>query len=211
MKKTLQLLLFLLIFLLIFIPYHSKAGENDISRDLTKGKWINRSAGYVPSPTTSPDELSPDEKKNLRKRLKTFEFNNNHTFLLDSAKQRYTGKWEIRDNEVYLSFNEATLTHLKKNTDPNNLSAGYNTKSESIRLPGRNLTIKEGHLTGDGFTYKNYPGSVSGLLNFLEFSGFANVTWGHIVMMVVGLFFLFLAIRYNFEPLLLVPIGIGIL
>ncbi|MBN2175464.1 MAG: sodium ion-translocating decarboxylase subunit beta, partial [Bacteroidales bacterium] len=30
-------------------------------------------------------------------------------------------------------------------------------------------------------------------------------------MMVVGLFFLFLAIRYNFEPLLLVPIGIGIL
>ena len=74
------------------------------------------------------------------------------------------------------------------------------------------MTINDkGTLAGDGSEYKNYSGAVSGLLNFYEFSGFANVTWGHIIMMLVGLFFIFLAIRYNFEPLLLIPIGIGIL
>ncbi len=31
------------------------------------------------------------------------------------------------------------------------------------------------------------------------------------MMIFVGLFFIFLAIRYNYEPLLLVPIGSGIL
>ena len=52
---------------------------------------------------------------------------------------------------------------------------------------------------------------MEGLLKFIEFSGFANITWGHFLMILVGLFFIFLAIRYNYEPLLLVPIGFGIL
>ncbi|MBP7850929.1 MAG: sodium ion-translocating decarboxylase subunit beta, partial [Lentimicrobiaceae bacterium] len=30
-------------------------------------------------------------------------------------------------------------------------------------------------------------------------------------MILVGLFFIFLAIRYDYEPLLLIPIGVGIL
>ena len=34
-----------------------------------------------------------------------------------------------------------------------------------------------------------------GLEKFMEYSGFANVTLGHIVMIFVGLFFIFLAIR----------------
>ena len=42
-------------------------------------------------------------------------------------------------------------------------------------------------------------------------TGFANVTSGHLIMIVVGLFFLYLAISRNFEPMLLVPIGFGIL
>ena len=46
---------------------------------------------------------------------------------------------------------------------------------------------------------------------FLSFTGFANATWGHIVMLLVGLVFIFLAIRYEFEPMLLIPIGFGIL
>ncbi|MDD3686272.1 MAG: sodium ion-translocating decarboxylase subunit beta [Bacteroidales bacterium] len=50
-----------------------------------------------------------------------------------------------------------------------------------------------------------------GLLKFWEFSGFANATWGHFIMLLVGLVFVFLAIRFNYEPLLLVPIGIGII
>ncbi len=46
---------------------------------------------------------------------------------------------------------------------------------------------------------------------FYRFSGFYNVTWGHIIMIIVGLLFLFLAITKDYEPLLLVPIGFGII
>lgn len=49
------------------------------------------------------------------------------------------------------------------------------------------------------------------LVQFLEYTGFANVTWGHIAMIIVGLVFIFLGIKYEFEPLLLVPIGFGML
>lgn len=46
---------------------------------------------------------------------------------------------------------------------------------------------------------------------FWELTGFANATWQHFVMLAVGLFFIYLAIKKNFEPMLLVPIGFGIL
>lgn len=47
--------------------------------------------------------------------------------------------------------------------------------------------------------------------NFWEFTGFYNCEWTNLVMLVVGIFFVYLAIKKNFEPLLLVPIGFGIL
>ncbi len=37
--------------------------------------------------------------------------------------------------------------------------------------------------------------------------GFIHVTYGHVVMWVIGLTFILLAIVKNYEPLLLVPIG----
>lgn len=46
---------------------------------------------------------------------------------------------------------------------------------------------------------------------FWEFTGFANCEWTNIVMLAVGCFFIYLAIKKNFEPLLLVPIGFGML
>ena len=46
---------------------------------------------------------------------------------------------------------------------------------------------------------------------FWHLTGFYNATWEHLVMLVVGLFFIWLAIKKNFEPMLLVPIGFGIL
>ncbi len=46
---------------------------------------------------------------------------------------------------------------------------------------------------------------------FYRYSGFNNVTWGHIIMIIVGLLFLYLAIKKDYEPLLLVPIGFGII
>lgn len=52
---------------------------------------------------------------------------------------------------------------------------------------------------------------VDHLEQFLSYTAFANLTVGHIIMICVGLFFIFLAITKEYEPLLLVPIGFGIL
>ena len=49
------------------------------------------------------------------------------------------------------------------------------------------------------------------LRQFWELTGFANAELGNFVMLAVGLFFIWLAIKKNFEPMLLVPIGFGIL
>ena len=51
---------------------------------------------------------------------------------------------------------------------------------------------------------------VSNFNEFLSFTGFANATVGNLIMIVVGIFFIWLAIKKDFEPLLLVPIGLGI-
>jgi sodium ion-translocating decarboxylase beta subunit len=41
-------------------------------------------------------------------------------------------------------------------------------------------------------------------------TGFANITIGHVIMWFIGLFFMYLAIKRDFEPLLLIPIGFSI-
>jgi len=47
------------------------------------------------------------------------------------------------------------------------------------------------------------------LLQFLETTGFLNIAWGNLVMIGFGILFIYLAISKGFEPLLLVPIGFG--
>ncbi|HOD66128.1 MAG TPA: sodium ion-translocating decarboxylase subunit beta [candidate division Zixibacteria bacterium] len=49
------------------------------------------------------------------------------------------------------------------------------------------------------------------LLNFLQQGAFFNFSWGNLVMLLAGCGFLFLALTKGYEPLLLVPIGFGIL
>lgn len=49
------------------------------------------------------------------------------------------------------------------------------------------------------------------IVTFWNFTGFANCEWTNLVMLAVGCFFVWLAIKRNFEPLLLVPIGFGML
>lgn len=51
----------------------------------------------------------------------------------------------------------------------------------------------------------------SNIIDVFHFSGFYNATPGHIVMLVAGLFFIYLGIAKQYEPLLLVPIGFGII
>ncbi|MEG0519317.1 MAG: sodium ion-translocating decarboxylase subunit beta [Bacteroidales bacterium] len=52
---------------------------------------------------------------------------------------------------------------------------------------------------------------LSSLGQFMQYTGFANATIGHIVMIVIGLAFIYLAIKKEWEPMLLVPIGFGII
>ena len=52
---------------------------------------------------------------------------------------------------------------------------------------------------------------VETLLKFWESTGIANFDYQSGIMIVVSLFFLYLAIRHGFEPLLLVPIAFGML
>ncbi len=49
------------------------------------------------------------------------------------------------------------------------------------------------------------------LLQFLTNTGYYLADWRHVVMILVGCLFLYLAIAKQYEPLLLLPIGFGIL
>ena len=46
---------------------------------------------------------------------------------------------------------------------------------------------------------------------FLDTTGFAQMTWGNAMMIVIGLVFIGLAIIKDYEPLLLLPIGFGVI
>ena len=50
-----------------------------------------------------------------------------------------------------------------------------------------------------------------GLRNFWLLTGFRNCKLGNLIMILVGIIFIFLAVRFEFEPMLLIPIGTGII
>ncbi|HPF36366.1 sodium ion-translocating decarboxylase subunit beta [bacterium] len=49
------------------------------------------------------------------------------------------------------------------------------------------------------------------LWEFVQVGAFGHFTWGNLVMLLVGCLFIYLAVVKDYEPLLLVPIGFGIL
>lgn len=61
----------------------------------------------------------------------------------------------------------------------------------------------------DGYSFGDFMSQT--IRAFWDFTGFHNREWGNLVMLCVGMFFVWLAIKKNFEPLLLVPIGFGML
>lgn len=74
-------------------------------------------------------------------------------------------------------------------------SLGYVTQFEQGRFA---KDVKTGDITGY-------------LAQIVQGSGIANLTIGNVVMVLIGLLFIYLAIAKDYEPLLLVPIGFGIL
>jgi oxaloacetate decarboxylase beta subunit len=177
----------------------------DTAAKLTTGKWVNHVDGYIPSPIGVSDKTV--------KRYKTFQFKDDKTFIMDSVKQRFSGTWDVKGESVIMKYNTKTVTHLSKNIDPNSGSNSYLTTDENL-----DLGMRIAKIDGDLLVFKNASlncennsGAVVGLKNFYEFTGFANVTAGHLFMVLIGLFFIFLAIKYDYEPLLLIPIGMGII
>jgi oxaloacetate decarboxylase beta subunit len=49
------------------------------------------------------------------------------------------------------------------------------------------------------------------LVNFFDTTGLAQLEWNYLIMIIIGLVFIFLGIHKKYEPLLLVPIGFGIM
>ena len=49
------------------------------------------------------------------------------------------------------------------------------------------------------------------IIEFFSFTGFAHFYWGNLVMILVGSLLVYLAIKRRQEPLLLIPIGFGII
>ncbi|MFT4590281.1 MAG: Na+-transporting methylmalonyl-CoA/oxaloacetate decarboxylase beta subunit, partial [Candidatus Binatia bacterium] len=47
------------------------------------------------------------------------------------------------------------------------------------------------------------------LQQLINSAGFMHLGWQNFVMFAVGGTLIFLAVKYNFEPLLLIPIGFG--
>jgi len=52
---------------------------------------------------------------------------------------------------------------------------------------------------------------VSNLKQFWQYTGFANCNYQYLLMIAIGILFIYLAIKHEWEPLLLVPIGFGII
>src|SRR5690625_7887101 len=49
------------------------------------------------------------------------------------------------------------------------------------------------------------------LFNYLADSGFGQFHWSNGIMIGIGILFIYLAVRKGYEPLLLIPMGFGIL
>ncbi len=52
---------------------------------------------------------------------------------------------------------------------------------------------------------------ISSLQQFWQYTGFANATWANLIMIAIGIGFITIAIWKGWEPLLLVPIGFGMI
>ncbi|MFD1314750.1 sodium ion-translocating decarboxylase subunit beta [Namhaeicola litoreus] len=51
----------------------------------------------------------------------------------------------------------------------------------------------------------------NGIKQFYQYTGFANATGGNLIMILIGIIFIYLGIKFDYEPLLLIPIGTGIM
>ena len=49
--------------------------------------------------------------------------------------------------------------------------------------------------------------ALDGIKTFYSYTGFANSSSGNVIMIIIGIVFIYLGIKFDYEPLLLIPIG----
>lgn len=181
----------------------NKSGS--VRETLTHGKWVNKADGYIPNAVGKSDRTVA--------RYKTYNFENDGTFTMDSIKQRFTGTWELNGNTVTMHFNPKNIVKFSTNLDPNSKNSGYATEDILVELGER-----VGQINGKSLEFGapdqvaiHHSDAIAGMKNFWEFTGFANAQRGNLIMIVIALIFIWLAIRFDYEPLLLIPIGMGII
>ncbi len=76
------------------------------------------------------------------------------------------------------------------------------TNSESSTTAVQNDEVKQGSFLDEG---------IEGIKQFYNYTGFANATSGHLIMIIIGITFIYLGIKFDYEPLLLIPIGLGVI
>lgn len=199
------IILFTLLFVTLSGNVCNAANGDQVREELISGKWINKTDGYVPSPV--------GKSSTTVERYKIYDFRADGTFTMDSIKQRYTGSWTLSGNTVTMTYNPRTVVQYSKNTDPHAPTNDYATTPMLVDLGTRTATINHGEMqfSNPAMNAEHNSDSLAGMKNFWEFTGFANAQAGNLVMILVALFFLFLAIKFNYEPMLLIPIGMGII
>ncbi|WP_206675995.1 sodium ion-translocating decarboxylase subunit beta [Winogradskyella litoriviva] len=83
------------------------------------------------------------------------------------------------------------------------LGLGANTTSSNSTVIAEQVDITEGDSIIDE--------AVEGIKSFYSYTGFANTSSGNIIMIFIGIVFIYLGIKYDYEPLLLIPIGTGVI
>jgi len=82
-----------------------------------------------------------------------------------------------------------------------NSNSGTNTISSSISVDQADQADDADSL-GEAF---------EGIKHFYNYTGFANATSGNLLMILIGIIFIYLGIKFDYEPLLLIPIGAGVI
>lgn len=181
-----------------------QANNGGPKNELTHGKWVNKTDGYIPNAVGKSDRTVA--------RYKTYQFLNNGTFTMDSIKQRYTGTWNLNGDTVIMTYKPKKITLFSPNLDPNG-SGGYNYKDIMVDLGIRKALVTSDMLkfANSSMNAEHNSDAMAGMKNFWEFTGFANATGGNLIMILIALGFIYLAIRFDYEPMLLIPIGMGII
>jgi len=76
------------------------------------------------------------------------------------------------------------------------------TNSESSTTVIQNDEANQENFLVEGF---------KGIKQFYNYTGFANASSGNLIMILIGIIFIYLGIKFDYEPLLLIPIGAGVM